>query len=204
MNRQNANFQIKNLVTTAMLMAIGLILPFFTGQIPQIGSMLLPMHIPVFICGFVCGWPYGGVMGFFLPLVRHVAFGMPPVLSAVAMAFELAAYGMICGFLYNRSHWKCIVALYRSLIAAMIGGRIVWGLVYALIGNVFGGGVSWGYSRYCCTADIHSIFDGGIESNGYFTSLSGAKTRQNLIPCYDMDGIRTMRLPEQRLADDFF
>lgn len=82
-------------------------------------------------------------MGFFLPLVRHVAFGMPPVLSAVAMAFELAAYGMICGFLYNRSHWKCIVALYRSLIAAMIGGRIVWGLVYALIAGVAKEAFTW-------------------------------------------------------------
>ena len=37
---------IHNLVLAALFFALGLILPFFTGQIPQIGSMLLPMHIP--------------------------------------------------------------------------------------------------------------------------------------------------------------
>ena len=42
---------IKNTVLAAMFLAIGLVLPFLTGQIPRIGSMLLPMHIPVFLCG---------------------------------------------------------------------------------------------------------------------------------------------------------
>ena len=47
---------IKKLVWAAVFLALGLILPFFTGQIPEIGNKLLPMHIPVLICGFVCGW----------------------------------------------------------------------------------------------------------------------------------------------------
>ena len=41
MNQGTTHKQIKNLVTAAMLLAAGIILPFFTGQIPQIGSMLL-------------------------------------------------------------------------------------------------------------------------------------------------------------------
>ena len=49
----------KNLTLSAMFLAIGMVLPFFTGQIPQIGKMLLPMHIPVFLCGLICGWQYG-------------------------------------------------------------------------------------------------------------------------------------------------
>lgn len=61
---------VKKISLSAMFFALGLILPFFTGQIPQIGSMLLPMHIPVFLCGFICGWKYGGVIGFLLPLMR--------------------------------------------------------------------------------------------------------------------------------------
>ena len=70
----------KNLVLAAMFLAIGLVLPFFTGQIPQIGSMLLPMHLPVLLCGLICGWQYGVVVGFVAPLmhaalcsVRHAA-----------------------------------------------------------------------------------------------------------------------------------
>ena len=46
MERKN---YIKKIVLSAMFLALGMVLPFFTGQIPQIGSMLLPMHIPVFL-----------------------------------------------------------------------------------------------------------------------------------------------------------
>ena len=42
------NYQsIKNLTLTAMFLAVGLLLPFLTGQIPQIGNMLLPMHMAI-------------------------------------------------------------------------------------------------------------------------------------------------------------
>ena len=58
----------KHLVLTALFLALGIILPFLTGQIPEIGSMLLPMHLPVLLCGFVCGWPYGLAVGFITPL----------------------------------------------------------------------------------------------------------------------------------------
>ena len=119
---------------SAMFMAIGLILPFFTGQIPQIGSMLLPMHIPVLVCGMICGPVYGGTVGFVLPIFRYLLFGMPPIFpTGLAMAFELAAYGIITGRLYYNSKWKCWSNLYFSLITAMIGGRLVWGVVFALL-----------------------------------------------------------------------
>ena len=49
------------------------------------------------------------------------------------MSFELATYGAVAGFLYNRSKWQCIVALYRSLIIAMLAGRLVWGCVQAIL-----------------------------------------------------------------------
>lgn len=133
MNQTKIRTSTQNLVLSAMLMALGMVLPFFTGQIPRIGNMLLPMHLPVLVCGLVCGWQYGGVIGFVLPLFRYVLFGMPPMPNGIAMAFELAAYGAIAGFLYEHSKWKCIVALYRSLIAAMLGGRIIWGIVRILM-----------------------------------------------------------------------
>lgn len=117
---------VKNLSLSAMFMALGLVLPFLTGQIPQIGGMMLPMHLPVLLCGLICGWQYGGVVGFVLPLFRYVLFGAPPMPMGIAMAFELAAYGAVAGFLYVRSRWQCMVALYRCLILAMIAGRVVW------------------------------------------------------------------------------
>lgn len=135
---------IHQLVLAALFLALGLILPFFTGQIPQIGSMLLPMHIPVLLCGLICGWQYGAAIGFVLPLLRYVLFGMPPIFpTGVAMAFELATYGLVVGVLYAHSHWKCIIALYRSLLAAMVLGRIVWGVAEVVLLGLSGKAFTW-------------------------------------------------------------
>ena len=129
---------IKKLVLSAMFMAIGLVLPFITGQIQQIGSMLLPMHIPVLFCGLICGWQYGAVVGFVLPLLRYVLFGMPPIFpTGVSMSFELAVYGAVIGLIMQQlrkrnttdSGKNYVRNLYLALIGAMLAGRIVWGLV---------------------------------------------------------------------------
>ena len=90
------------------------------------------MHIPVFLCGFICGWPYGLTVGFIAPLLRNILFGMPPFPKNIAMAFELAIYGLVVGFLYKRLP-KTFPCLYISLLVAMLCGRLVWGLVMFLM-----------------------------------------------------------------------
>lgn len=130
-----------NMVLAAMFLALGIVMPFITGQIPEVGSMLLPMHLPVLICGFVCGWKYGLAVGFVVPLLRSVMFGMPPLMpTATCMAFELAAYGACTGLLYAALP-KNNVSVYVSLLGAMAIGRIVWGavsmVVYGVMGNAF-------------------------------------------------------------------
>ncbi|MCF0260706.1 MAG: hypothetical protein HUJ54_12680 [Erysipelotrichaceae bacterium] len=52
---------------------------------------------------------------------------------AVSMAFELAVYGCVAGFLFNSYRHKCLWALYKALIAAMIAGRCVFGTVMAVL-----------------------------------------------------------------------
>ena len=71
------NESTKKLAYAALFLALCLVLPLLTGQIPQIGSMLLPMHIPVLLCGLVCGWQYGAAVGFVAPLLRSLLFTMP-------------------------------------------------------------------------------------------------------------------------------
>ena len=128
------NSKTKKLVLAAMMLALCLVLPFLTGQIRELGNKLLPMHLPVFLCGLLCGAPWGLLVGFAAPLLRSVLFGMPVLYpTAISMAIELATYGAVAGFLYNRSRWQCVVALYRSLLAAMIAGRCVWGVVQAVL-----------------------------------------------------------------------
>ncbi len=136
--------QAKNLTLSAMFVAIGLVLPMITGSIPQIGNMLLPMHIPVFLCGLICGWQYGLAVGAILPLMRSFLFGMPPLYPvAIAMTFELATYGFVAGFLYNCSKWQCVIALYRSMLLAMLAGRIVWGAAEVILLGLSGSVFTW-------------------------------------------------------------
>ena len=134
MNR--TSLQVRKMAFSAMFLAIALVLPFLTGQIPEIGSMLCPMHIPVLLCGFMCGWPWGLAVGLIAPLLRSVIFGMPPMFpTAVAMAFELATYGAVAGILYRilpRKKW----AIYAALVSAMVAGRLVWGLVRWIIAGL--------------------------------------------------------------------
>ena len=129
---------IRKLVYAALYLAIALVLPFVTGQIPEIGAMLCPMHIPALLCGFMCGWPWGLAVGFIAPVLRGVLFGMPVLFpTGVAMAFELAVYGGTAGILYSclpRKKWLT----YVILLISMIAGRIVWGLAHAVIAGVTG------------------------------------------------------------------
>lgn len=134
----------RKLTLSAMFMAIGILLPLLTGQIQRIGNMLLPMHIPVLLCGLICGWQYGAVVGFILPLMRSVMFGMPPFYPvAVAMAFELAAYGFVTGFVYSRVHRKNIWTTYLSLITGMISGRVIWGIAEVILLGIGGKSFTW-------------------------------------------------------------
>ena len=122
----NRNNLIK-MTLAALFLALSYVMPFLTGQIPEVGAMLCPLHIPVLLCGFVCGWPWGMAVGFVAPLFRSLTLGMPPLFpSAVAMAFELAAYGAITGLMHKLLP-KNKPFIYCSLLVAMTAGRLVWG-----------------------------------------------------------------------------
>lgn len=136
------NSKLRIWTVSAMLFALGLVLPFLTGQIPQIGKMLSPMHLPVYLCGLTCGWPYGMLIGFLLPLTRSVLFGMPAIYpNALGMAFELATYGLVSGVVYHAFRKQSIWAVYAALFISMLCGRAVWGLaqtvMLGLAGNHF-------------------------------------------------------------------
>ena len=123
---------VRKLTYAALCLALALVLPFLTGQIPEIGSMLCPMHIPALLCGFLCGTPWGLAVGGIAPILRSLLFSRPPMFSAIPMAFELAAYGAVAGILYRRLPRRK-GRIYLSLILAMIAGRLVWGIVQVVM-----------------------------------------------------------------------
>jgi thiamine transporter ThiT len=129
------NRTIRNLVFAALCLALCMVLPFLTGNNRLLGNILCLMHIPVLLCGFICGWQWGLAVGAIAPLLRSVTIGMPPLYPvAVAMAFELAVYGLVCGLLY-RALPKKLWSIYLTLIVAMLAGRLVSGAVqFAFLG----------------------------------------------------------------------
>ena len=162
MNKTN----VKTLVLAALFLALALVLPFLTGQIPEIGNMLCPMHIPALLCGFFCGWPWGLAVGLIAPVLRSITFGMPSMFpTAVCMSFELATYGAVSGLLYGKLPRKKS-SIYVALLSAMVAGRLVWGL-----------------ARFLCTGlDVSAFGLSAFWSGAVATAIPGIIVQILLIP----------------------
>jgi hypothetical protein len=159
------NLYIKNMVLAALFIAVGLVLPSFFHFMGA-GTVFLPMHLPVLICGLVCGWQWGFLAGATLPLLSSLLTGMPELFPlAIAMMFELAAYGFLTGWLlphFKAQHGR----LYLALIAAMLGGRLVSGLAKLVLFGLAGLPFGW------------QIFIGGA----FITALPGILLQLALVP----------------------
>ena len=143
------------MVLSAMFLALAMVLPLLTGQIPQIGKMLSPMHIPVLLCGFFCGPWYGLLVGAIAPVLRSLIFGMPALFpNAFIMCFELATYGCVSGLLYKLLPKK-IPYIYVSLIGAMLAGRAVWGIVSAIVYGITK--AEFGWQAFLAGAFINAV-----------------------------------------------
>lgn len=147
--------ELKNIILAALFLALAYMLPFLTGQIPQIGKMLCPMHFPVLLCGFVCGPLWGLLVGFIAPLLRSLTLGVPLFYPmALCMAFELAAYGAVSALVF-RLLPKKKVCIYIALIAAMILGRLVWGAVMYICMGITG--TEFGINAFLAGALLNSL-----------------------------------------------
>lgn len=129
----NKTLQIKKICLAALFLVLGWILPLITGQVPSIGKMLCPMHIPVLLCGFILGPWYGLLIGLMTPLTRCLFFSTPTFYpTALCMAFELGAYGLVSGLLIKLLNRKLkmnyLLSVIVSLILAMLLGRVVWAI----------------------------------------------------------------------------
>ena len=152
----NIHNKLLKMILSALFLALAYVMPFLTGQIPEIGSMLCPMHIPVLLCGFICGWPWGLAVGCIAPILRSfLTGGFPPMFpTAVCMAFELAAYGAVAGLMHKWLPRKKI-SVYVSLFTAMLAGRIVWGAAMFLLVGMQGG--NFGFAAFLAGAFTNAI-----------------------------------------------
>ncbi len=126
----------RKLTLSGILLALAIILPIVTGQIPQIGRLLTPMHFPIIIGSFYLGPLYAVIVGFIAPTLRMILFVTPPYPISLVMGFELATYAIVISFLYPlflKVKISKLMSVYISLLTAIVVGRIV----YAFILTVF-------------------------------------------------------------------
>jgi len=156
---------VKKSMITAVCIALCVVLPILLHSIPNAGSIICPMHFPVLICGLVCGWHFGAFSGIAGVLLSSLITGMPPVAYLPPMLIELAIYGLITGLVMLLVRTKKVYAdLYISLISSMLIGRIVSGILKALIFS------SGGYTMAAWTTSY------------FITSLPGIAIQLALIP----------------------
>ena len=90
----------------------------------------MPMHYTVFLAGFLCGPVCGAVAGMTTPLLSSILTGMPALFPMLpVMMCELFVYGWMTGIIYKRGQ----LGVYRTLICSMLAGRLVHGMVFALL-----------------------------------------------------------------------
>ena len=138
---------VRKTVLAALFLAIGLILPFITMQIPAVGRCFAHAHsgITVWIYSRRTVWL---IVGFITPLLRSVTFGMPVMLpNAICMAFELATYGLVSGILSGKMK-KDMRSLYISLIISMLARKTGMGTCISNCYALMGSGFTWNYSLW--------------------------------------------------------
>lgn len=125
---------VKQSIITAVCIALCVVLPMAFHSIPQAGMIYCHMHIPVLICGIICVPQYAIICGIAGALLSSVLTGMPPAATLPSMLVELTCYALISSLLMKFVHTKKSVAdLYISLIGALLIGRVIAGVVKALI-----------------------------------------------------------------------
>ncbi len=186
------NSSLRNWTLAAFFLALAMVFPLLTGQLKQLGNMFLPMHLPVMFCGLICGAPYGILVGFIAPLLRSVVFGMPVLFpTAIAMAFELATYGFVIGYIYSRVPIQGVVPVYFSLISAMVLGRLVWGVADMILLGLSGSRLT---AAVFLSSTVLSAIPGIIIQLVLIPLIMAALNRAGLVP------YRTLPLGAEKMA----
>ncbi len=172
--------RLRQLTLTAIMIAFGVVLPILFHSIPKAGMIFCPMHLPVLLCGLLCGPWFGLAGGLLTPLLSSLITGMPPAGPVVySMIIELGVYGLIAGLIFKYVRTKSLVAdIYIALVVAMLAGRIVNGLVHALI---FTGGGDYSFSVWL-TSSFVTCLPGIILHLIFVPLLYGILRKAKLIP----------------------
>ncbi len=132
---------------TALLLALGVVLPIVFHMIPLGGRIFSPMHIPAFLAGLLLGPVSGLIVGLGSPVLSGLLTGRPTVFYMIPMLFELGTYGLVAGLLrpwFARLMQPAgtrgigYAPTLLALIGAMVVGRVVWFVAVVWLAPLFG------------------------------------------------------------------
>ncbi len=123
----------KKVALCAVCIALCCVLPLALHAL-YLGKVLSPMHLPVLLCGVLCGGGYGMLCGAVGPVLSSLLCGMPQAAGLISMVPELMVYGLLSGLLMKVIRTgKLYLDIYGALLPAMLLGRVVGGIVSALL-----------------------------------------------------------------------
>ena len=123
--------KIKNLLLTAIFIALGIVFPMATHSIAS-GPVLLPMHLIIFLAAVFLPFSYGLFAAFLIPILSSLITGMPALFPQLCiMVPELIVYAWIISVLSKKTNINV------ALVCAMLMGRIVAGVMVFLLTVIF-------------------------------------------------------------------
>lgn len=130
---------------TGILIGIGILLPYVTAHLWGIkGTVFLPMHYSIFITSIFCGPLCGMIAAIATPVLSSVLTGMPQFFPMLpVMVCELLVYGGLTAVLHRK-----IKNIYGTLLVSMAAGRLVHGLIFALLMQFSGEAVTFSSAAF--------------------------------------------------------
>lgn len=122
----------RKLRITLTLSFLGIVFPYIFHSFGGGGRIFLPMHFFIIIGAYILSPIYALTIAVLIPIISSFLTGMPivyPILPILIM--ELITYALVIVFLKRKG-------IYKSLILAMISGRIAATLTVFLLKEAMG------------------------------------------------------------------
>ncbi len=113
------------------LIGASVILPLIAHLSGAPVRYFLPIHWSVFSAGFIYSWRSGASTGFLAPILSYFISGFPLPSILPSMTLELLTYGLVAGFLRERTAMNP----WLSMVIALVVGRTVF-ITSVLLENV--------------------------------------------------------------------
>ena len=129
---------VEALGSSAIFMAVGLVLAYFSHVAGLSVRTILPLHYPPLLAGLALSPIYALMVGVLTPALSSGLTGFPTMAQVLRMIPELAAYGLVTSLMLKilpvipglRAWMGRLAAMMLAMLAAMFVGRMIYIVLY--------------------------------------------------------------------------